>query len=45
MREFHKGVLYALAAAALNATIGVLTKFVVAMGLQADAIAALKTLI
>ncbi|WP_422097659.1 hypothetical protein [Variovorax sp.] len=32
MHEFHKGVLYALGAAALNATIGVLTKFVVAMG-------------
>jgi drug/metabolite transporter (DMT)-like permease len=45
MHEFHKGVLYALGAAALNATIGVLTKFVVAMGLQTDAIAALKTLI
>jgi DME family drug/metabolite transporter len=45
MRDAHKGVLYALAAAGLNATIGVLTKTAAGLGFQSDAIAALKTTI
>jgi DME family drug/metabolite transporter len=45
MTDHQKGILYALAAAALNATIGVLTKTLVALGFAPSSIAGLKTVI
>ena len=42
---FSKGVLFALCAAALNATIGVLSKILMSVGFTASSVAVIKTLL